>query len=537
MTEDEPKVFTTRVIVILSSMWVGVFLAALDGTVVTSLLSHIASDLKELQRVQWIATGYLVACAAFQPIYGKISDIYGRKNVLVFCNLMFALGCLICGVAANLEQLVLGRVVAGIGGGGMFSVGTIAQSDLVPLRSRGILQGIGNICYGVGAGVGGVVGGFMSDRYGWRSAFNVQIPFILLSAVLLMVFFTHDNVKKQERAPLLGEESNNGSYGATNSSKKGSRFIDYDQLRRIDFLGSITLVSSLLLLMLAISIGGQQYAWTSPVVIGLLGLSAAIASLFVYVELYIAKEPVIPVNLFSNRTIMASSLTNFFCTMSVYAILFFVPVRFQSVMDMTPTQVGKRLFGNFIGVASGSFMAGFYMKHTGRYYWCGVISPLLYLFGVSILIHYHLTMPLSMQYASLILNGFGYAAMLTVTLLALIAAVPHEFQAVTTSIQYAFRGIGSSLGVSVGSSIFQISLAQQLHERVQGPLAGDVISRVMDSVEAIRKVPEEYQPAVIASYEYSTRMVMTSCLVLGVIGLFFSALMREYKLHNTLERH
>ncbi|CAN6640260.1 vacuolar basic amino acid transporter 1 [Trichomonascus vanleenenianus] len=535
MAGGEQKVYTTRVVVILATMYVGVFFVALDGTVVTSLLSHIASDLKELQRVEWIATGYFVACAAVQPVYGKLSDIYGRKNVLVFCNIVIGLGCLLCGVAVNLEQLVLGRVVAGIGGGGVLSVSTIAQSDMIPLRSRGILQGVFSLCFGIGAGLGGVVGGFMSERYGWRSAFNVQVPSILVSAALLMVCFTHDNVKKQGQTPLLGEES--VSYGTTDSSKEAQGLLNKNHLRRIDFLGCVALVSSLLLLMFAISLGGRQLPWTSPIVLGLLSGAAVVAGLFVYVELYVAKEPVIPVQLFADRTVMASSLANFFIVMAIYGVLFFVPVRFISVMGMSPTEVGQRLFSNFIGVALGSFFAGFYMSRTGRYYWCGVVSSVILLTGVFMLIHYRLTMPESMQYLSLLLNGFGYAAMLTVMLLALIAAVPHEFQAGATSIQFSFRGIGSTLGVSVASSIFQINLSEQLHARVNGPLANDVISRVMSSVEAIRSVPDEYQSAVIASYEYSTRMVLIACFVQGIIMLFFALLMKEHKLHSTIERY
>ncbi|ANB12563.1 Vba1p [Sugiyamaella lignohabitans] len=537
----KPPISGLRFVVVCLSLYFGVFVAALDGTVVTSLLSHIASDLNELPRISWIATGYLVACAAFQPLYGKLSDIFGRKDVLMFCNIAFGAGCLMCGYSNSFVSLVLGRIISGVGGGGMLSLSTIALSDLVSLRQRGVYQGFGNIAFGIGAGVGGIFGGIVTSRYGWRMAFNSQVPAVLISSLLVAVFTPQTRPTTNELVPVQEGSAIEDAYEtehhiSANTESHNVKYVKKNNLSRVDFSGSFTLVSSLIFLMLAISTGGRQFPWTHPFIVGCFATAFFFVGLFVYIELKVAKEPVLPLQLFTHRTIVASATTNMFMTMSVYGVLFFVPVCLTSVYDMNPTQVGQRLISNFVGVALGSFGAGLYMKSTGKYYTLGILAPLLYIVGITVICLPSFLSVTLWQHVSLFINGTGYAAMLTVTLLALIAAVPHEFQAVTTSIQYAFRGIGSTLGVSIASSIFQNTLASQLRTSVTGPDAEQVIQRVLGSVEEIRKIPIEYQPAVIASYNSACIAVFVTSLVLAVVGTITSALMEEHELHSNINR-
>ena len=520
------KLMFNRTYVLICSMYFGVFLGAMDATIVTTLLSHIASSLNELERVSWIVTAYLVAFAAFQPLYGKISDIYGRKNVLIFCNIMFGIGCAICGVSYSFESLVFGRVVSGVGGGGMFALSTISVSDLIPLRQRGLFQGIGNICYGVGAGSGGIFGGLIAAKYDWRVSFTVQVPMIGISTLLIVVFF--QNPKRYDGADQ--EELSTTS-----------------KLMRIDFLGSFTLVTSLLLLMLAITTGGREFAWSSPIILGMFGMAGVMLAVFVYIELYVADEPVLAIHLFSNRTITFSALTNLFCTCGVFGILNFVPIYLTSVFDLDPYELGKRLTANFIGVATGSVGAGFYMRHTGKYWAFGVLSPLVQVVGTCGI--YFMPIPPIGQRSPVIIDiceyiclfacGFGYASMLTVTLTALIASAPQKFQAMTTSIQYCFRGVGSSLGVSIASSMFQNVLYKELVARVtsgSGPDYKEVIQEVLRSVEAVHDIAAEYRPGVVESYTIASRAVIIESTVLVLIAIVCAGMMAEYKLHNTIQR-
>lgn len=523
-----------RLIVIIGSMYFGEFFTALDSTVVTTLLSHIASDLNELSRVVWIATGYLIAFAACQPLYGKISDIFGRKAVLIVCNVLFALGCGICGISNNLETLVLGRVISGIGGGGMQSLATIAVSDLIPLKNRGLLQGIENIFFSVGAGLGGVLGGILTDLFGWKNVFNIQIPFIVLSIIVLIVFYNVEDEVREEEAIIQPQEPGSTLYGTVHngdmapptSQEKTMK----EKVNRVDFAGSGLLVLSLCLVMFVISTGGSEFDWTGPVITAMaIGSVLAIGG-FIYVEAYVAKEPVIPLVLFTNKTILTASFVNLFCAMAMYNVLYFAPIYYSAVFGLTPTELGQRLSTHFVGSAGGAFLAGLYVSKAEKYKGITILSSIILTIGASIVVLIRRDSPSSLQFLVFYLCGTGYSAILTVTLLAYIASVPREMQAVVTSVRYVFRGTGTTLGVSIASSIFNNLLTQQLHEKVVGDDAESIISKVKNSVEAIWKIPAEYRPAVIDAYNFSLKTTLTVGMAFAVCSVIASLFLKEYRL-------
>lgn len=281
-----------RLWLILSSAYVGVFLGAIDSTIIATLSAPISSEFKSLSLLSWLATAYLIANAACQPISGRLTDIFGRGPGLVFSNVFFAAGNLICGLAQTDIVMIIGRVVAGIGGGGLMSISTFLASDLVPLRKRGIIQGIGNICYGSGAMLGGVFGGFVNDNSsrGWRLAFLIQVPVIVVSG--LLVFFL---VKVPPKA-------SNKSY-----------------ISRIDFVGAFLTMAFLVVLLLGLNAGGNLVAWTDPLVLTTLPLAFVLLVGFVLWESR-AALPIIPVRLLVNRTVLTACITNLVCTMGSYQL-------------------------------------------------------------------------------------------------------------------------------------------------------------------------------------------------------------------------
>ena len=236
--------------------------------------------------LSWLATGYLVANSACQPLSGKLTDIFGRRSGLLFSNFFFGVGTLICGLAPNAPTIIAGRVIAGIGGGGLTCITTFVTSDLVPLRKRGLWQGYGNVVFGMGMGLGGIVGGGFADNVSWRWAFLFQVPFIVVSTI--MVWFLID-------IPI-------------NPSKKPA-------LRRIDFLGAVTLVASLVLVLLGLNTGGNQLPWSHPLVITSLVLALVTLSAFLYIESTPSwvPEPMIPVSLIiRSRTVFTSYGVNWY---------------------------------------------------------------------------------------------------------------------------------------------------------------------------------------------------------------------------------
>ncbi|KAK9457442.1 major facilitator superfamily domain-containing protein [Dipodascopsis uninucleata] len=491
--EIEEELATRDLVVIWISLYVGIFLSALDGTIVATLMAHIASEFNEFRSISWIATGYMISTAAFQPLYGKISDIFGRKPILLLCNTLFGIGTILCGLSPNLWFMVGARILAGCGGGGLTSLTAITLSDIVPLRQRGVLQGIGNILYGCGAAFGGVVG----------------VPIIMLSIVCISF-----NLK----VPTKHVDSM--------SSK----------LQRIDFMGSFTLVLSLTFFLIAVSIGGSYAPWFSAKVIVSLLLSIAFLNAFIYVENNIAREPIIPLHLFKDRTVFGSSFASWFMNMIYYSHIYYISIYLISVRNVSPTKSGSSLIPHFIGDALGSLVAGYYMRMTGRYFAMIVLAGVAMILGSSMLVFVGLNTSRAAVLAIMFVPGFGFGLYLTLTLVGLVAAVPHEYQAVSTSIQYCFKATGSTLGVSISTSIYQNVLAARLYELITGPGSEELIDKIKDSIEVVKSLTPELKALVISAYLDSIRAVFIYATALSVLCAASAFLMKEHVLHKNVRR-
>ncbi len=502
---EEPS--TGKLLMVMCSIWLGTFLAALDSTIVATLSAPISTSFSSLSLLSWLASAYFIAQAALQPLSGRLTDIYSRRNGLVWANIFFAAGNLICGLARKEWVLIFGRVIAGMGGGGLTAISTFVASDLVPLRRRGVWQGFGNISYGIGAGLGGVFGGWINDTWGWRNAFLIQVPLTIISGII--VFFTvRIPVKHSEKAAI----------------------------KRVDFLGAATLITTLVLLLLGLNSGGNIVPWNHPLIYSTLSLSFISLMLFIYAENNIASEPVIPVKLLLDRTVLSACLTNWFITMSVFAILFYGPIYFQ-VEGLSPTEAGVRLIPQSVGTALGSIATGLLMRRTGRYYGLNIGIQIIFIAACLIISTFTLDTPAWEPYLAFLMSGTGYSGMLTTTLLALISAVDHEHQAVITSASYAFRSTGSVIGITIASAVFQNVLKMKLWATLGGREgAADIIGRLRDSLDEIGKLPLELRMEVRGAYMDALRGVFLTTLGLSVMGALVSLAMREHKLHSNLER-
>ncbi|KAF2091338.1 MFS general substrate transporter, partial [Saccharata proteae CBS 121410] len=499
---------TTRLLLTMGCIWVGVFLAALDSTIIATLSAPISDSFNSFTLFSWLASAYLIANAAIQPLSGRLTDIFSRRTGLVISNILFAAGNLICGLAKTEWVMIFGRVVAGMGGGGLMTISTFVTTDLVPLRRRGLWQGFGNLFFGLGSGIGGVFGGWINDALSWRWAFLIQVPLVILSAIL--VYFTVKvPVKEKNMSPI----------------------------RRIDFLGSFTLVASLVLLLLGLNSGGNVVPWTHPLVLVSLPLSAAFLLAFIFIEDRVAKEPIIPVRLLLHRTVWTACLTNWFTTMSIFAILYYGPIYFQ-VRGLSATQAGVRIIPQSIGTALGSVGVGLITKATGKYWWLNVGIEATLVLAVGLIAG---TFDENTKdwppFIYFFLCGVGYGGMLTTTLLALISAVDHVHQAVITSASYAFRSTGSTIGITVASTVFQNVLKSQLWSRFgDRDDAADIIGRIRDSIDAVKHLPPEWQAGVLQSYMAALKSVWWTTFGISVLGALCGLAMGEHVLHKNLAR-
>ncbi|EDN91315.1 hypothetical protein SS1G_00718 [Sclerotinia sclerotiorum 1980 UF-70] len=403
--------------------------------------------------------------------------------------------------------MIFGRVVAGCGGGGLMAISTFVGSDLVPLRKRGVVQGIGNICYGTGAGLGGIFGGWINDTWGWRMAFLVQVPFIVVSGIVVACS-VNIPPKKSEKS----------------------------KLSRVDFLGSFTLVLTLVLLLLGLNSGGNIVPWNHPLVYVSLFLSLVSLLGFIYVELYIASEPVIPVRLLVNRTVLAACLTNWFVTMVIFMIIFYVPLYYQ-VRGVSTTASGMRLIPQSIGASIGSLSSGIIMNRTGKYKAVSLVTLTMIVIGTGLLATLNPSTPDWPIYIYLSLTGMGYGAILTTTLLAIISAVSHDHHSVITSASYAFRSTGSTIGITIASAVYQNILKTRLWEKFgDQPNAEEIIKKIRDSFDELNRLPEGWKEGVMESYMDSFRGVFLTALGFAVLMAGVGSMMKQNVLHERLDR-
>lgn len=478
-----------------------------------TLAAPIATSFSSLTMFAWLTTAYLIGQAASQPLSGKLTDIYSRRSGILLSNLLFALGNLLCGVAPNEWIVILGRVIAGLGGGGLNTISTLIGNDLVPSRKRGLWQGIGNLFWGIGNGLGGFFGGLINDTVGWKPAFWLQVPLTIISMIMIWINYDCEDETHVRAVATKGKSA----------------------ISRVDFLGSLSLILSLVALLLGLTSGGNIVPWGHPVVLVSLLLAAVFAGVFIVIEEKWAQEPILPLRLLNDRTVLCSCLTSWLFNMTVYTTLFYLPV-FYEIRNVSTRVSGAVLVSFSLSFSFGSLGAGAMILRTGRYRLLLQLTLVLLLIGVGLACTNSLTSPLWTPLIELFCVGISFGSMLTVTLIAFTSAVNIEDQAVVTSLSYVFRSTGSVLGLAFSSTIFQNVLVHALRSRLADDHANDLARRLRDNIDALKNLPQQEQMLVRMSYIFSLRMVFTATVVFTVLALICGLLVKELPLRTTVKK-
>ncbi|TFK33386.1 member of the major facilitator superfamily [Crucibulum laeve] len=473
-------------------MAVGIFLTALDGTIIVSSYAAIGSELNQLQNTSWIATAYLLTLTSFQPLYGKLSDIFGRKNCLLFAYSIFAIGCLLCGLARNMTELIAARAFAGIGGAGMQTIVSIIMSDVVPLRSRGTWQGVLNIVFATGNTVGASLGGLIADTIGWRWAFLFQVP---LAVVAIIAVYFKLNLPKFE----------SGDFAT--------------KIKRVDFAGAVTLVLTVFFLLFGLDRGGNV-SWNDRLTISSLIAFGIVAIVFGFVEMKFAREPFAPKRIIVNRSLIASYLVNFFGIASGFSILFHISLYFQAVQNKTASEAGLWLIISVLGGLTGSLSGGLIMQSTGKYYILTVIAYIMMLTGTVTV-----TLSAGILIRSSVLVGIGTG--ITTSLISLIANAGQADQAIATAVSYLFRSLGSVVGLSIGSTLVQDTLRSSLRAKLTGQDADEIVRRVRESLSYVDELDPITRAIVRCSYEQAIHVALWFSVIMGFFALLSSLFIKE----------
>lgn len=518
------KLSQTAFRIILGCLYANVFLASVDSTMVATLLGKMASDLDSQEHISWVATSYLLSCAAFQPLFGKISDVFGRKPVILFSTVCFFFGCLMSGVGNNLGYLIVGRMITGVGGGGFFTLATISVSDLVPTRERGLYQGYINIFFHAGSASGGVLAGIIDAYFGWKWAFLVQVPVCFLTGVAVYLWFELPGKSDQD-------ESNKTHW---------ENFIS------LDWTGAALLVTSLLSLMIISGTSSSELPMSSYLWEGLLAYTFFGFIAFYYWERN-TEEPVIPVKMLHNQTVLASSLNCWFTCMNMFSSLFYLPFYWTSVKNVSPLDSGYRLIPSSLLASFTSVFCGWMIKKTSKYRSLHIIAGWSMFLGSIIL--YTSTKfdnPFKDSIISLPLR-YGSSSNITTILVAMISAVPQSEQALVTSIQYGFRSTGSTMGVSLASALMQYILRGTLDSNFEAlkniklPEGWTLEMVKAAKLQALENpgyafgdnIPGVIHKAIVSSYDTACHGVFFFLIVTGLASLICIYFTEENDLDKT----
>ncbi|GAA5983531.1 hypothetical protein JCM10908_000321 [Rhodotorula pacifica] len=503
--EDPTKLPKRKRNAILVAVWLGVFLGALDGTIVATLISDVSSSFEKSNQAGLLGTSYLLSTATFTPLYGRLADIIGRRSALLIALTLFTGGTTLCGLAPSMVSLLIGRLVAGMGGGGLMAVSSIVASDLVPLKQRALFQGLANLFFGAGSGLGGPLGGFISDRFGWRTAFLCQIPILLLAAILVF---------RNLRYRIAGQ----------GKSKR-------EMVRRIDYFGSLTLVIALGSLIFALSYkNDRNLPWSSPLVWVPLIVFVVFGIAFGLVEAYYSAEPVMPLRLLKTRNGLFVAFANLTLSWVSFSILYFYPVFFEIVKQNSASRAGAHLLPNSIALSIGSLFAGYIIRKTGRYYWLIVITSAFPVISLTSFLFLTESSGWLHSWVAVLPSGFGFASVVTATLIALIASVDRADMATATGLTYLYRYVGQVVGVASSASVLQAILTAQLKKRITGPGASETIERIRHVATSIKDMPPAVRLAARTSYRNALHGVFGLNLGVAVLCLIFTLPLREYAL-------
>jgi EmrB/QacA subfamily drug resistance transporter len=428
-----------QVVFTMAGIMLALFLASLDQTIVGIALPRIIADLGGFSQYTWVLTSYLVATTVTVLIAGKLSDLYGRKWVLMSAITIFITGSILCGLSSNMNQLIIFRGIQGIGAGAIMGLTFIIIGDLFPPSERGKYAGFLSGVFGISSVIGPTLGGFITDNLSWHWIFFINIPLGILIVILFIFFFPHlrPNIKKP----------------------------------KIDYLGITTLALAVVPLMLALSLGGVDYEWSSPIIIGMLVFAFIMALVFIWIESRVS-EPIVPMWLFKNNIVAISSVVTFILGFGMFSAIVFVPLYFQGVLGTTATASGTFLTPMMLGVVFGALVSGQLLSRAGGHYRLqGAIGISIMLTGMFLLSKMTAETSNATAIRNIVITGLGLGTTMPLFLIAVQNAVPHSVMGIATSTNTFFRTVGGTLGLAIVGSIMNSTFLDNFNDNLSPQLA------------------------------------------------------------------
>ncbi len=439
----------------LSAVMVTMFFSSLDQTVVTTALPTIIGELNGLASYAWVFTAYMMTSAITVPLYGKLSDVYGRKPFYLFGLAVFIAGSALAGLSRSMEWLIAARALQGIGGGGMMSMPRATVGDIFNPKERGNWIGLLNAVFGVSAIIGPYLGGWLTDTLGWRWIFYINLPVAFLAFVAVAVALP--NVRTATK-------------------------------HRIDWFGSATLMAGLIPLLLGFTWAGSKYGWGSPQILTLFAAGIVVIVVFVFVERR-AAEPILNPNLFRNRIFTTTVLMSFFLSVGMYAGLMFLPIFVQGVVGLSATNSGALLTPMMLSFIVGSTIGGILVSRLGRYKLQAIIGSAVMLLGVFLLQRMDVLTTWGIVVRNMMVVGLAMGAVMPLANVVIQNAFPYSQMGVVNSTQQFV----TSLGGIIASPIFGTILSNTFNTALKKELPSQLVAamdKMPDSMKSVVANPQ-----------------------------------------------
>ncbi|KAI3335759.1 major facilitator superfamily transporter [Ustulina deusta] len=513
-TTSPPKIATSSFIKVVAVLMIGLFTSSADTSLVLATHPRIASEFNALEDSSWLFISFLLGGVATQVLYAKLSDVYGRRVMLVLCYALFGIGCAIIGLSQSMWHAVLGRVLSGSGGSGMANLALVLTTDLIPLRDVASWLGYINIVSTAGRSIGGPLGGFLADRVGWRWSFAGQAPLFAAAMIASSLVIPNTKAPESERSDTKGLKA---------------------WLSRIDFAGSILLGTGVLLLMLPIEIGGVKVPWTHPIVFGLFGAGILVLGIFVVNEARWAERPAFPLRLIMHRDISLSYIAICCIVGAQTSLMYFVPLYFQITGGVSSTLAGLHLVPGVVGNAVGGLVAGHFIRRTGGYKAVILASSLFASIGYALLIIRWSGNTNWWESLYIFLGGFGAGMAGSAVFVSINAVVEPAHKAVANSGLQLAMPIGMLLGVTAGSAVMLDVLQRVLDKKLLDvglslESRTEIIKKSIANVDYIRQLPPSLGDIVVGGYVVGLRASFAVVLVFSLTGLAAGSLLRERRL-------
>ncbi|MFG2431026.1 MDR family MFS transporter [Streptomyces sp. NPDC048590] len=489
--------------IVFATIVLGILLAALDQTIVGTALPTIVSDLGGAEHMSWVVTAYLLAETVATVLVGKFGDLFGRKLIFQISAIIFITGSFLCGLASNMLLLIVWRGVQGIGAGGLMVTSMALIADVIPLRDRGKYQGAIGAVFGVATVVGPLLGGLFTDHLTWRWAFYVNVPI-----AIVVVIAAARNIPSVRAA--------------------GRPVIDY--------LGIALVAVGASALILATSWGGNEYAWGSPVILGLFAGGLVALALFCLVETR-AKEPMLPMRLFRNPVFAVCSILSFIVGFAMLGAMIYLPTYLQYVDGDSATLSGVRTLPLVIGLLAASIFSGNVVSRTGQYRYFPVVGSLVMAAGLFLLSRMGPDSGVWLESLYMLVLGIGIGLSMQVLTIAVQNTVDYSDLGTATSGVTFFRTLGSSFGTAVFGTIYANALRPNLRQGVEeaARAGGDpsTLPSVVQSPQAVHALPPEQTAPIAQAYADTLHTVFLWTVPVALLGFVVALFLKQVKLRDS----